>query len=130
MADVLELVLGKISKRFRDMGDGSHAEVVAAMLTAGLGAIAVPTAIVHGQNIVTTAGTEVALGASTPLYSGVRVKALHANTGWIYVGANPVTATTGYVLDAGEEVFLEVADLATVFIDASVNGEGVSYIGA
>jgi hypothetical protein len=95
-----------------------------------LGAISVPTAIVHGQKTVTTAGTEVALGSSTTLYSGVRIKALHANTGWIYVGANPVTSSTGFVLDAGEEVFLEVANLATVYIDSSVNGEGVSYIGA
>lgn len=95
-----------------------------------LGSITVPTAIVHGQTAVTTAGTEVALGSSTTLYSGVRIKALHGNTGWIYVGANPVTSTTGFVLDAGEEVFLEVANLATVYIDSSVNGEGVSYIGA
>jgi hypothetical protein len=87
------------------------------------------TAVVHGQKTVTTAGTEVALGASTALKSGVRVKALHGNTGWIYVGGNPVTSSTGYVLDAGEEVFVEVSNLATVYIDASVNGEGVSFIG-
>jgi hypothetical protein len=85
--------------------------------------------VVHGQKTVTTAGTEVALGASTALLSGVRVKALHANTGWIYVGANPVTSSTGFVLDAGEEVFVEADDLASVYIDSSVNGEGVSYIG-
>ena len=89
-----------------------------------------PSALVHGQTTVATAGAEQALGTSTVLYSGVCVKALHANTGWIYVGANPVTSTTGFVLDAGEERFLEVANLATVFIDVSVNGEGVSYIGS
>jgi len=95
-----------------------------------IGALAVPTAIVHGQKTVATAGTEEALGGSTTLYSGVRIKALHANTGWVYVGANPVTSATGFVLDAGEECFLEVANLATVYVDVSVNGEGVSYIGA
>jgi hypothetical protein len=79
--------------------------------------------------VVTTAGTEVTLGTTAALTSGIRVKAKHANTGWIYVGLNGVSSTTGFVLDAGEEVFLEVADRATVFIDSSVNGEGVSYIG-
>lgn len=92
--------------------------------------VAVPSGIAHGQKTVASAGTEVALATSTALTSGVRIKAMHANTGWIYVGANPVTSSTGFVLDAGEEVFLEVANLATVYIDASVNGEGVSYIGA
>lgn len=91
--------------------------------------VAPAATIVHGQKTVTTAGTEEALGASTALSSGVRIKALHANTGFVYVGANPVTSSTGFVLDAGEEVFLEVANLATVYIDVSVNGEGVSYLG-
>jgi hypothetical protein len=72
----------------------------------------------------------VALGASTALTAGVRIKALHGNTGNIYVGANPVTSSTGFVLDAGDEVYVEVSNLATVYIDSDVDGEGVSYIGA
>jgi len=90
--------------------------------------VAIPATIYHGQKTVTTAGTEVALASSQAILSGVRIKALAANTGIIYVGANPVTSTTGFALAAGEEVFVEVANLATVFIDSSVNGEGVSYI--
>ena len=85
--------------------------------------------VVHGQTAVAAAGTEVPLGPSTQLCYGVRIKALHGNAGWIYVGGNPVTAATGYVLDNGEEVFIEVADLASIYIDASVNADGVSYIG-
>lgn len=95
-----------------------------------LGAISLPTAIVHGQKTVTAAGTEEALGASTTLYSGVRVKALHGNTGWVYVGANPVTSATGFVLDAGEDVFIEAHNLTDVWLDTSVSGEGASYIGS
>lgn len=90
--------------------------------------VAIPTTIYHGQKTVTTAGTEVALAASQAILSGVRIKALAANTGIIYVGANQVTSGTGFALAAGEEVFVEVANLATVYIDSSVNGEGVSYI--
>lgn len=86
-----------------------------------------PLTFHHGQKTVTTAGTEVAL-ASTQAIHHVTIKALHANTGMIFVGKNPVTSSTGFVLDAGEQIFVEVDDLADVYIDSSVNGEGVSYI--
>lgn len=84
----------------------------------------------HGQKAVATAGTEVALAASQALFVGqVTIKAWHANAGMIYVGKNPVTLSTGYVLDAGEVVTLcNVANLVDVYVDASVNGEGVSFV--
>ena len=87
------------------------------------------TTFYHGQTNVTTAGTEVALGAAQPLAEGiVTIKAKHANTGWIYVGKNPVTLTTGFVLDAGEQITLTTDQLAEIYIDSSVNGEGVSWV--
>jgi hypothetical protein len=83
----------------------------------------------HGQTNVTTAGTEVALAASQALTEGiVTVKAKHANTGWIYVGKNPVTSSTGFVLDAGEQVTLTVDNINDVYIDSSVDVEGVSWL--
>lgn len=88
---------------------------------------ALPT-FYHGQKTVTTAGTEVVLAASQALLSGVAIKALHGNTGMIYVGGNPVTSSTGFVLDAGESIFIEINNLASVYIDSSVNGEGVSFV--
>lgn len=91
--------------------------------------VAIPAAPKHGQTAVAVCGAEVALTTTSALISGVTVKALHGNTGWIYVGANPVTSTTGYVLDAGEAVFIETDNLADVYVDCSVGGEGVSYIG-
>lgn len=91
--------------------------------------VGLPTTIVHGKKTVTTAGTQEALGTSTVLRSGVKVKALHANTNMVYVGGSTVSSTTGFVLDAGEDVFLEIADLATIYIDVDTNGEGVTYVG-
>lgn len=88
-----------------------------------------PTSVTHGQKTVAAAGTAEALGSSTALLSGVRIKALAANTGNIYVGGSSVSSSDGFVLAAGEEVFIEIDDLATVYIDADTNGEGVSYIG-
>lgn len=92
--------------------------------------VAIPTTFYMGQNAITTAGAEEALASSQALLSGVTVKALHANTGMIYVGTNPVTSTTGFVLDAGEQIFIEVDNLADVYVDCSVSGEGVSFIGS
>lgn len=88
--------------------------------------LSAPTA--HGQTDVTTAGTEVVLASDTALKVGVLIKAKHGNTNNIFVGNNPVTSSTGYVLDAGEEVFLPADNLNKIYIDATTNGEGVSYI--
>ena len=85
--------------------------------------------ILHGQTTVTTAGTEVPLIGSTTVAKWVIVKALATNTGNIFVGANPVTSSTGYVLAPGEAAPLTHDDLNEIYIDSAVNGEGVSYIG-
>lgn len=93
-----------------------------------VGSITLPTVIYNGQTNVTTAGTRVALTTTQALVSGVTVKAKSTNTGIIYVGNSTVSSSNGFRLSASAEIFLEIADLATVYLDASVNGEGVSYI--
>ncbi len=90
--------------------------------------VAPPSTVYAGQTAVTTAGTEVTLGSSQALTQGAWIKALHANTGFIYVGLNGVTSSTGFVLDAGESIFVPIDNRTTIYIDSSVNGEGVSYI--
>lgn len=88
------------------------------------------TGIGHGVTTVTTAGTDVALAGSTAA-KWVTVQAQTDNTGWIAVGATGVDATEatgdGVLLDAGESFTLPVDNLADVFIDSTVNGEGVRY---
>ena len=92
--------------------------------------IRLPDTIVNGQKTVSSAGTAEALGASTSLESGIKIKALADNTGTIYVGDSDVDSSSGFELAAGEEVFIEIDDLAKVYVDASSSGDGVSYIGA
>jgi len=82
-----------------------------------------------GQKAVTTAGTELALASSQAITAGVYVKALAANTGKIYVGTGTVTSGTGFELSAKEQMWIPISNLATIVIDSSVNGEGVSYLG-
>ncbi|MFA6142510.1 MAG: hypothetical protein WC738_04355 [Candidatus Omnitrophota bacterium] len=84
------------------------------------------TSIISGQKAVTTAGTEVALASTTAILS-VTLKAKVGNTGYIYTGPNGVSSTTGFVLSKGESITYDTDDLADVYIDSSVNGEGVSY---
>lgn len=79
-----------------------------------------------GAKDVTTAGTQVALAASTAVKS-VTVQAKAANTGSIYVGGSGVSSATGIALMAGDAITLEIDDLAKVYVDSSVNGEGITF---
>lgn len=87
---------------------------------------AVPTTLGSGSKDVTTAGTRVALASTTPCKT-VFIKANADNTGLIFVGGVTVDSATGIPLSAGEHVELDIANLATVYIDSAVNGEGVGF---
>jgi hypothetical protein len=87
-----------------------------------------PTSVLSGKTTVTTSGTRVALATSTTSRS-VIVKALATNTGTIYVGNSSVSSASGLQLAAGDSVSFDITNLSTVNIDASVNGEGVTYLG-
>ena len=86
-----------------------------------------PASIFNGQKTVAATGTAEAI-AATQAANGVTIKALAANTNPVYVGNSGVTTSNGYELAAGEAVFLEVDDLAKVFVDVTTNGEGVSFL--
>ncbi|MDD4775434.1 MAG: hypothetical protein PHG75_02900, partial [Syntrophomonas sp.] len=76
---------------------------------------------------VTTAGTEVQL----PNYAcrEVTIIAKRANTGYIYIGGSDVSSTVyGAELAAKESITLAVNNTNLVYIDSSVNGEGISYV--
>lgn len=86
---------------------------------------------ISGQKVVTTAGDAVPLGTDQT-DSAVLVKALDTNTGVVALGndgANDVTVSNGYRLSAGEQmIFDKVDNLAAIYLDSAVDGEGVSWI--
>jgi len=88
-------------------------------------------AAISGQKTVTTAGTAVTLGASQSINGSLMVKALDTNTGVVAIGsdgAGDVTVSNGLRLLKGEAIVYDfVGDLATLWIDSAVNGEGVSW---
>lgn len=93
------------------------------------------TIIGDGRKTVTTAGTAVALAATEPTAGAIRslvVTALSTNTGVICVGGTTVLAAAGTrrgtPLAASGSVSLDFSGgLTQIFIDSTVNGEGVSY---
>jgi len=88
------------------------------------------TTIGDGRKVVTTAGTREALASSTPC-KRVVITAETDNTGIIVVGGSTVVAATatrqGTPLYAGDSFELEIDNLADVYLDATVDGEGVTY---
>lgn len=87
--------------------------------------------MISGQKTVTTAGSAEILG--TQLIVGpLIIKALDTNTGVVAIGndgANDVTLDNGYRLQAGDSIILAfVTALSTIYLDSSVNGEGVCWM--
>ena len=90
-----------------------------------------PATFYFGRKTIATAGTEEAIATTQALAAGIiYIKALPTNTGYVYVGKDPVTSSTGYPLLAGEEIVILTDNLLDVFVDVSVNGEGVAYLGS
>lgn len=113
-----------INLESEDLGSDVHRQKVR------VAALTLPSTVLNGQKAVTTAGTAVALAATTPVLSVVMVKALAGNTGSIYVGDSSVDSTNGYELAPGDSVPVSVDDLANLYIDSDEDGEGVSYVGS
>lgn len=83
-----------------------------------------------GRKTVASAGTAEALAASTACKS-VTFTALLSNTGTVVVGGSTVVASAGtrrgVPLNAGDSLSIDVSNLNAIYLDVTVNGEGVSY---
>lgn len=84
-----------------------------------------------GQKTVTTAGSAETLG--TEIINGpVMVKALSSNSGAVTIGndgANDITISNGLLLAAGDIVVFDfVGHLASLYVDAESDGDGVSWL--
>lgn len=82
-----------------------------------------------GSKSVASAGTAEALGGDQ-VYKKITIIANTTNTGLIYVGDSTVDSTHGLILPAGGcSPDLEFVNTNAIYIDSSVNGEGVSWVG-
>ena len=84
-----------------------------------------------GRKVVASAGSRVTLASSTKAKL-VIITAETDNTGLIVVGGSTVVAAVatrqGIPLNAGDSVTLEIANLADVYLDTTVSGDGVTYL--
>jgi hypothetical protein len=96
---------------------------------AGSFSASVPTTLTGGTKAVTTHGTAVALGTTLATKS-IYIRALDANVGSVNVGDASVDYSTNpeVTLYPGDALVIEIADRATVFVDATNDGDGVSYL--
>lgn len=90
------------------------------------------TNVVDGRKVVSPAGTRVAL-ATTMACKSVVVQAMLTNTGVIVVGAaSTVIADSatrkGIALQPGDCISLPVNDVSKVGLDATVSGDGVTWL--
>ena len=93
---------------------------------------ATPTSIGDGRRTVTMAVTAVQLSAVSVACAKVTICALAANTGVIVVGGSTVVASAGtrrgIPLNPLDTITLDISNLNLVYLDGTVNGEGVSYL--
>jgi len=88
--------------------------------------IVMPSALYSAQ---TTVGTSaVAIGSSQAIKAGVTVTADPDNTNDIWVGPTGVTTGTGKRLRPGQSVFVQVANIATVFAISDAAAQAIDYI--
>lgn len=84
-----------------------------------------------GRTVVTTAGTRVQLATTSVKCRSVAITAETDNTGVITVGGSTVVGALatrrGTPLAAGASVSFDINDLAKVYLDTTVNGDGVTY---
>lgn len=88
--------------------------------------------IKSGLKLVASAGTAVPLAPNETIAQRVTINAKSTNTGKIAVGGSDVVAAigatqTGVILSANDVYELDINDLNNVYIDSTVNGEGVTF---
>lgn len=87
--------------------------------------------ISDNRKVVTTSGTAVALAAST-LCKEIIITAEVDNTGVIVVGGSSVVAALatrrGIPLSPGDSISISIDNLADVYIDSTVSGDGVTFL--
>ena len=85
-----------------------------------------------GRKVVASAGTRVSLVASATACCWVILAALEGNTGTVVVGGSTVIAASatrlGVPLNKGDSIGLSVTNLNEIYLDSTVDGEGVTFV--
>ena len=92
--------------------------------------VATPTVVITAKKLAPLGTAEVISGLTNPLSSGVRVKLPSSAGGNVIVGGDGVNAVNGYLLEPGDDVFIEVDLMTKVFVIAETTPVVVYAIGS
>ena len=87
-----------------------------------------------GTTTISTAGSEQQISNTNNRVRWLKLKALAANSGLVYIGVSDISATNGYELSAGNEIELNFSDVggtilwSAVYVDAATNGDKVCWV--
>jgi hypothetical protein len=97
-------------------------------LNTNLGTLGIsrPTTFISGRSTITTGVTGIYPAGYTTI-SGINIKASSSNTDIIYINSDGVAAL-GYELDPGQNIFLDVQNLNTIYLRAKTSSQIVSYM--
>jgi hypothetical protein len=106
--------------------------LVNSTITGNVSVVSGVTGIADGRKVVATAGSRETLVAATTSCKKVDIVAELDNTGVIVVGGSTVVAAAatrrGVPLEAGDSYSMEIDDLVDIYLDTTVNGDGVTFI--
>lgn len=101
----------------------------AGTITAKITEIIKPTKLYSGYKDLTTTAS-IIVSTSTPLKSGIHIKAPLTNISTIFVGSSSLStsSTSGFPLDPGESIFFEIDNLNKVYAYSATSGQKINYI--
>lgn len=83
---------------------------------------------IGGARTVTTAATRVQLSTTSVPCIDLIIQAAFGTTGRIYIGGPAVSSTAGIYLTAGQSLPISTDNLNKVWLDSTVNAEGVTFL--
>ena len=92
----------------------------------------VPSTVKSGRTNVTPSGTQLGTAGVVSLTNGIYIRANSANTSTVFIGDATViqAPNNGYPLEAGEQLFLAVADPGNVFAISGTGNQVLHYVGS
>ena len=92
----------------------------------------VPSTVKSGRTNVTPSGTQLSTAGNVSLTNGIYIRANSGNTSTVFIGDATIiqAPNNGYPLEAGEQLFLAVADPGNVFAISGTGNQVLHYVGS
>jgi len=106
-----------------------YGQIVGMRTDLGGFAVVRPTAFTNGRVSVTTSQSQMNSGGYT-CSSGVNIKALSTNTDFVYIGNTSgfIGGSSGYALDPGENVFLDIVNTNKIWLQAASGTQVITFM--